>query len=278
VFFDDCGGIVFLSKNQENSNADFFRNLCLTGVTIIETNYLINHTFSDSNFEKSIIPEAISKNLLFPLESLNYFKDSGTSKSLESIQNDYQCGVFEGGTIKCYLVDLDDTLVSDSIKDKKNSFANFHEDALGFIKSCNENNIKLIVVTNQPALAKGQLTQLELDNYISSCERFLSQRNLFWDAFLYCPHHPEYGHIGEVKALKIECSCRKPKIGLIHRIIELHGKNLFFLGMIGDSEKDLGFAKNLGVPFIHVNRIKECEFQLDTHACITSLENLGAKN
>ena len=278
VFMDYRGEIFFYPKNNEGLNVDFFRNLCLAGVTLMKTEYLINHIFSDSNFEKSIIPDAMSQNLLYPLESFNYFKDSGTTFSLEAIEKDYSEGIFENNIIKCYLVDLDDTLIFDSLQDKKNSHVNFYSDALRFIKRANENNIKLIVVTNQPAIAKGQLTELELHKYISNCERFLSEINLFWDSFLYCPHHPETGHMGEVKELKIKCSCRKPDIGLMQRIVQLYGNSLRILGMVGDSDRDLIFARNLKVPFIHINRVGECRLAADSHTCAVSLENGGDIN
>jgi mannose-1-phosphate guanylyltransferase/phosphomannomutase len=278
VFLDYQGEIVFFPKNQDGFKTEFFRNLCLAGITLLKTDYLMNHSFTDTNFEKSIIPDAISQNLLMPLASFNYFKDSGTNHSLEAIERDCGQGFFELDSIECYLVDLDDTLVIDSLQDKKNSHVNFYTDALSFIKRANDNNVKLIVVTNQPALAKGQLTQFELNKYISDCEGFLSERNLFWDSFLYCPHHPEKGHLGEEKELKIDCSCRKPDIGLIQKVLQLYGKSLKILGMIGDSNRDLGFASKLGVPFIHINRAGECDLLASNHSCVASLENVGAKN
>ncbi len=278
LFMGDQGKIVFLPKGKDVSESSSYRNLCLTGISIVRADYLIKHNFVDSNFEKSLIPDAILQDRLLPLESFNYFKDSGTSESIHSIQMDLENGLLEKDWIECFLIDLDETLIPDSISDKKNSSMNFYPDSLRFIRECNRVNIKLLVVTNQPALAKGQLTRQELNAFISNCERYLSEVKIYWDAFLYCPHHPESGHSGEVTELKIECLCRKPKVGLIQDIVQLYGEKLKILGMAGDSMRDLEFSINANVPFFHIRRGEPCKISSKSHKCMNSLDDLGFQN
>lgn len=278
LYLDDEERIIFLPKNKHVSEEESFRNLCLTGISIVSADYLISHNFSDTNFEKSLIPDAIRKNLLFPLESFNYFKDSGTPESIDSIQTDFANGVFEKDYVECFLVDFDETLVPDSLDDKKGSLVKFYDDSLQFIQFCNESNIKIIIVTNQPGLAKGHLTRPELYAYISNCEKYLSELKLFWDAFLFCPHHPEIGHSGEVAELKVDCSCRKPNSGLVQRILQLYGKNLKILGMVGDSERDFELSMNLQVPFFHICRSLDCKIVSHSHKCLKTLDELVLQN
>lgn len=278
LFLDDDEGIIFLPKSKQVSEEDSFRNMCLTGISIVSANYLMAHNFSDTNFEKSLIPDAIRQNQLFPLESLNYFKDSGTSESIDSIQMDFANGVFEKDYVECFLVDLDETLVPDSLDDKRESLIRFYDDGLDFIRFCNESNIKVLVVTNQPGLAKGQFTRSDLYAYISNCEKYLSELKLFWDAFLYCPHHPEIGHSGEVAELKVDCLCRKPNPGLVQGIFQRYGKSLRILGMVGDSERDFELSMNLEVPFFHVCRSEDCKIVSHSHKCVKTLDELVVQN
>ena len=65
----------------------------------------------------------------------------------------------------------------------------------------------------------------------------------FIDGIYYCPHHPTEG----IDKYRIDCSCRKPKTGLVTRAIEDLDIDLKRSYMIGDRYKDVIFAKNLNL-------------------------------
>ena len=77
-------------------------------------------------------------------------------------------------------------------------------------------------------------------------ETLLGKEGAYLDGIYYCPHHPDKGFAGEVKALKIECECRKPKPGLLLQAAKDFNIDLSRSWMVGDSESDILAGKNAG--------------------------------
>lgn len=77
-------------------------------------------------------------------------------------------------------------------------------------------------------------------------ETLLGQDGAYLDKIYFCPHHPDSGFKGEVKALKIDCQCRKPKPGLLYRAEQDLNIDLSESWMIGDSKNDILTGKNAG--------------------------------
>ena len=61
-----------------------------------------------------------------------------------------------------------------------------------------------------------------------------------------CPHHPDSGFPGEVKELKIDCDCRKPKTGMLLRAAERYHLDLSACYLIGDTTGDIQCGKKCG--------------------------------
>ena len=70
-------------------------------------------------------------------------------------------------------------------------------------------------------------------------ETLLGLDGAYLDAIYYCPHHPDSGFEGEIKELKIDCDCRKPKPGLLLKAALDYNIDLSQSWMIGDSESDI---------------------------------------
>ena len=62
------------------------------------------------------------------------------------------------------------------------------------------------------------------------------------DAFHFCPHHPE----AELAAFRIECSCRKPRAGMLVRAAAELRLDLRSSWMIGDRVTDLEAGAAVG--------------------------------
>jgi histidinol-phosphate phosphatase family protein len=110
--------------------------------------------------------------------------------------------------------------------------------------------VPIYLVTNQPAIAKGFITIAEVETSLIEIENLLASEGMFFDDIAYCPHHPESGFPGEIKELKIICSCRKPALGMFYGISAKHGINLSKSIYIGDSPTDREVAKKLDGTFI----------------------------
>ena len=96
-----------------------------------------------------------------------------------------------------------------------------------------------IVVTNQPIIARGEVSIEELENIHNKMETELGQLGAYLDAIYYCPHHPHRGYAGERTELKIECNCRKPKPGMLLKATQDFNIDLSQSYMVGDSESDI---------------------------------------
>ena len=83
------------------------------------------------------------------------------------------------------------------------------------IKKINASGYLAIVVTNQPVIARGEVSYGELEEIHNKMETLLGQKGAYLDAIFYCPHHPHKGYEGERPEYKIECECRKPKPGML---------------------------------------------------------------
>ena len=121
------------------------------------------------------------------------------------------------------------------------------------IKKINASGYLAIVVTNQPVIARGEVTFQELEEIHNKMETELGLQGAYLDAIYYCPHHPHKGYKGEVPELKIECDCRKPKPGMLLKAADDYNIDLSQSYMIGDGENDIKAGLAAGCKTILVN-------------------------
>lgn len=112
-------------------------------------------------------------------------------------------------------------------------------------------NYLRVVITNQPAVARGLISEEEvkqLHQYINS------QLNNLIDAFYFCPHHPEtHPDVPEhAKKFRIPCNCRKPLPGMILRAAKDFDIDLKKSWMIGDMISDIVMGQTAGCKTIMV--------------------------
>ena len=100
----------------------------------------------------------------------------------------------------------------------------------------------LILITNQSGVARGMLTEEDLAGIHRRLSEMLSAEGADLDGAYYCPHLPG----AEVGEYDLECACRKPKPGMIHKAAEEHGIDLAASVMFGDSERDVEAGKVAG--------------------------------
>ena len=103
-----------------------------------------------------------------------------------------------------------------------------------------------VVTTNQPVIARGELTKKQLQDIHNKMETLLGADGAYVDAIYYCPHHPHKGFEGEIPDLKIDCDCRKPKPGMLLKAAEDYNIDLCNSWIIGDGENDIRAGKAAG--------------------------------
>ena len=108
------------------------------------------------------------------------------------------------------------------------------------------------VVTNQPVIARGEVSNEVLEIINKHLEKKILGSKKKFDFWAVCPHHPDSGFLGEIAELKTFCSCRKPQPGLLINLLNsFHVRSNKAL-MIGDSISDLVAAERAGIRWIHL--------------------------
>lgn len=111
----------------------------------------------------------------------------------------------------------------------------------------------LIVVTNQPAAAKGKTTLSRLYDINNRMNEILGTEDITLDDILMCPHHPTgNNNFCSEPSLIHNCPGRKPSSLLLKEAIEKHNVDIEQSFMVGDSYVDVlaGGAQQLKTAFI----------------------------
>jgi D-glycero-D-manno-heptose 1,7-bisphosphate phosphatase len=113
-----------------------------------------------------------------------------------------------------------------------------------------ENGLKIVVVTNQSAVARGMLSERDLAHVHQVLIERLEEEGGRIDALYYCPHHPTEGLDG----YRIVCDCRKPKPGMIRRAVEELQLDVSSSFVVGDQNIDMELAVQAGARGVRLNR------------------------
>lgn len=105
---------------------------------------------------------------------------------------------------------------------------------------------EIIIISNQPDVAMGAITEQTKNELIKKFEKLLKENNISVDGIYYCFHHPQ----GIIKKYAEDCNCRKPRPGMLLKAISDHNidpKKSFF---IGDRATDVKAGNLVGVQTI----------------------------
>jgi D-glycero-D-manno-heptose 1,7-bisphosphate phosphatase len=114
--------------------------------------------------------------------------------------------------------------------------------AIQAVNRFHEMGFKVIVVSNQPGMAKGHFDEITFDAISSKMRDLLRRGNATLDGEYYCFHHPN----GTRKEYTRECDCRKPKPGLILKAAKDHDISLADSFMLGDGLVDVKAGHDAG--------------------------------
>lgn len=111
----------------------------------------------------------------------------------------------------------------------------------------NRASIKVLVITNQPVIARGLCTTETLEAIHTKLHAEIARAGGHIDGIYYCPHHPETHHGAGLAELRRGCECRKPAAGLLFRASREHSIDLGRVAMIGDRASDVRAGRRAGV-------------------------------
>ena len=115
------------------------------------------------------------------------------------------------------------------------------------IRKVNSSKWLVMVVTNQPVVARGLCEIADVEQIHNKMESLLGDSGAYLDDIAFCPHHPDKGYPEENPAYKIECACRKPKVGMLKKLAEKYNIDIQNSWIIGDSTIDIQTGINAGM-------------------------------
>lgn len=202
------------------------------------------------DLDRQLLKPLAGTGKMFCYDSPEYVKDMGTPERYYSVCEDYKAGRVSGKNLKnkqkAIFLDRDGTI---------NKYVGFLRDIDEFelldgvadaIQEINASGYLAIVATNQPVIARGEVSFDELEMIHNKMETLLGQKGAYLDAIYFCPHHPHKGYEGERPELKFDCECRKPKPGMLLKAAQEFNIDLAQSWMIGDGENDIKAGMNAG--------------------------------
>lgn len=202
------------------------------------------------DLDRQLLKPLAGTGKMFCYDSPEYVKDMGTPERYYSVCKDCKEGRISAKNLKnkqkAIFLDRDGTI---------NKYVGFLRNINDFelidgvaeaIRKINESGYLAVVVTNQPVVARGEVSFEELEEIHSKMETLLGKEGAYLDAIYYCPHHPHKGYEGERPELKIDCDCRKPKPGMLLKAAEDFNIDLSKSWMVGDGENDIQAGINAG--------------------------------
>lgn len=268
VIVSDSRGCVISWLTKEDDRPEWYKNRVNAGLQVIDPSVLdmfitssgikpeMVGTVDESgevkyvDMDRQILKPLCDQGVMYCYESPEYCKDMGNPERFEQVSKDFQNGTVAAKNLskpqKAIFLDRDGTI---------NKYVGFLREIDEFellpgvadaVRRINESGYLCIVVTNQPVIARGEITVSELEEIHKKMETLLGKAGAYVDGLYYCPHHPDKGFEGEIEELKIDCDCRKPKPGFLIQASKEFNISLEDSWMIGDGKNDIGCGKAAG--------------------------------
>ncbi len=203
------------------------------------------------DLDRDVLKPAVQTGRIYAYDTTEYIKDMGTPDRLEQVERDLKRGLVQGKNLsqkqRAVFLDRDGTI------NKEVNFLTNIDDlevlpgAAEAIKKINQKGLLAIVITNQPVIARGEVTLPQLNEIHAKLETLLGREGAYIDGLYFCPHHPDKGFEGERPEYKRDCDCRKPKAGMILQAAKDFNIDLSSSYMIGDRDKDVECGKAAGL-------------------------------
>ena len=160
---------------------------------------------------------------------------------------------------KAIFLDKDGTLIKNVPYNITPSLIELNAEAVETLKTLQQHDFLLIVVSNQAGVAKGYFDEKALVGVNNHIAGLLAAEGIALDAFYYCPHHPD----GIIAEYAIKCDCRKPSPGMLLKAAATLEIDLAASWMIGDFLDDVEAGHRAGCKSIHYDNGAEKGWKKD---------------
>ncbi len=267
----DENGAVTRWYTKEDQRPQYYRNRVNAGLHVISKELIGKRPDTPKvDLDRQILSPLSGTGKMFCYDSPEYVKDMGTPERFEKVCSDHASGKIKARNLqnrqKAIFLDRDGTI---------NRYVGFLRSPDEFeleygaaeaIRLINESDYLAVVITNQPVIARGEVTYEGLRTIHNKMETLLGEKGAYIDGLYFCPHHPDSGFEGEIKELKIECDCRKPKPGMLIQAARDLNIDLERSWMIGDDIFDVGAGIAAGTKTCLINSFFDDTFNPDIFA------------
>ncbi len=129
-----------------------------------------------------------------------------------------------------------------------------------FLKGVRELGYRIVVVTNQPGIAKGTLSLSDLEAVNQRLAELLAQEGGRWDELEFSPFTTKPGPWARPEYVR-DSDCRKPRPGMLMRAAEKLNLALADSWMVGDGLVDVQAGRAAGCRTILLTTVKIQEIE-----------------
>ena len=227
ILVDNDGYVVKYDRTRKEKDL----NSVEIGFFIINKKVLKLLPKHNSHFEKDILPLLISK------KQLSGFL---TDHRYYSISTPERAKITEKFLFPKKVIFLDRDGVINKRPPKADYVKNWKEfeflpGAIEALRLLNQNSYEIYIITNQPGIARGMMTEEDLRLIHQKLEEELEKNKAKINGIYCCLHGWNDG-----------CECRKPKPGLLFQAAREHHLDLTKTILIGDDERDIQVGESVG--------------------------------
>jgi len=185
----------------------------------------------NENFEKLVYPQLVASGRMYASVTAHRYYSVGSWERIALTKDFFS-------PRKCIFLDRDGTL---NVRPPRACYIERPEDfvwlpgAREAVKRLKDEGYTVILVSNQPGLARGRLTEDALAAIHDKMRHELALAGGGIDHIYYCPHDWDEG-----------CACRKPKPGMFYQAQRDLSLDLTRCWMLGDDERDMHAGGDAG--------------------------------
>ena len=201
------------------------------GYALIQKTVVSSLTKNVGNFEKAVYGNLVQEGKLYATVTDHRYYSIGSFERLSLTEEFFK-------EKKVVFLDRDGTI---NVKPPRACYVEKPEDfiwipgAIEAIKELNDHGVITILITNQPGIARGNITKEELDAIHAKMQADLKEYGAKIDHIYCCFHDWDEG-----------CDCRKPKPGLLYQAQKDLSLDLTKCVFFGDDERDMEAGKAAG--------------------------------